>query len=85
MSKFMFSSYIYKMMGFNDMETSLILQRNREEQKILTSDSRLLKSKRYEGLTDMDKSLAEQVHREFGHLTDPVLALELKYKKRNNY
>lgn len=82
MSKFVFASYIYKILGFNDIETSLILQRNKEKQKILTSDTELLKSKRYEGLTDMDKCLAEQAHREFGHLTDPVLALKLKYQNK---
>ena len=85
MSKFLFSDYIYKFLGMNDLESSLVLQRNREYNKlqILTSDSRMMKSVRYDGLTDMDRALAEHAHREFGHLTDPLLALELKYKRRN--
>ena len=47
----------------------------------MTSDSLLLKSKRYEGLTSMDAMLAEHFNNEFGHLTDPILAMQRKHKK----
>lgn len=83
MSNFKISSYIYKMLGFTEQEFKLILQRNREydNKRIMTSDSLLLKSKRYEGLTSMDAMLAEHFNNEFGHLTDPILAMQRKHKK----
>lgn len=86
MSVFKFSNYIYKMLGFSDEETKLILRRNNEHgnKRIMTTDSELLQGKRYEGLSDIDKMLVEHAHNEFGHLTDPVLAFKLKYSKRNH-
>lgn len=86
MSTFKFSNYIYKMLGFSEEESKLILRRNNEygDKRIMTTDSKLLQSKRYEGLSEMDKMLAEHAHNEFGHLTDPVLAFKLKYSRRNH-
>ena len=68
--KYQLSSAALKSLGHTDQEIRLILSRNCTEgpRPILTMDSWMMQSQRYDGLTESDRAIAESANAEWAVL-----------------
>lgn len=59
-----------KFLGASKSDANLSIKRNSEfgPNPILTSDTRMMLTQKYNGSSNMDKVLSESYNREFGHL-----------------
>lgn len=70
MSNLKFFSYILKFLGMTESESKLVVSRNCEYNFIYTTDTKMMQSERYAGLSDMDKTLARSFNKDYGHLNN---------------
>jgi len=71
-SNFKLFGGMLEFMGMSKSDANLIIKRNSEfcSNPILTNDTRMMHEQRYDGLSNMEKALAESHNNEFGHLNN---------------